>query len=258
MRFDNMDRKLKFGLKLWSINTNLIDQAVHLIDEKVFDYIELMPIPNSEIKPFMADVPYVIHIPHERFGVNIGDVALKEHNMQIINESILWADQLDAKYLILHAGFGSMGDARNLLQKLSDDRILIENMPKVGLGDEAMIGYSPVQLEELTEVGDVGICLDFGHAVKASLSLDVDYKEYMKEFMCLKPKMFHISDGNLVGEKDEHMGIGEGEYDINYLLNCVKGNPFNLVTVETPRMPEYLLRDDIRNVNMLNKLVSND
>ena len=26
---------MKFGLKLWSINTNLIDQAVHLIYEKV-------------------------------------------------------------------------------------------------------------------------------------------------------------------------------------------------------------------------------
>ena len=123
---------MKFGLKLWSINIDLIDQAVHLIDEKVFDYIELMVIPDSEIKPFLTDVPYIIHIPHEKFRVNIGDPAAKEYTMQMINESITWADQLNAKHLIFHAGHGSTRHATDLLCGLSDSRLLIENMPKVG------------------------------------------------------------------------------------------------------------------------------
>ena len=245
---------MKFGLKLWSINIDLIDQAVHLIDEKVFDYIELMVIPDSEIKPFLIDVPYIIHIPHEKFGVNIGDPASKEYSLQKINESIIWADRLDAKHLILHAGHGSMQHATDLLHEVSDSRILIENMPKVGLGGEAMIGYSPAQIEELIGDSDMGLCLDFGHAVKAAVSLEVDYKEYVKGFMKLEPRVFHVSDGMLSGERDEHLGIGEGEYDFSYFLNHVKENPYQLITIETPRYDKELLQEDMQNVNRLKVL----
>ena len=241
---------MKFGLKLWSINTDLIDQAVHLINVKIFDYIELMVIPDSEIKPFLIDVPYIIHIPHEKFGVNIGDPAAKEYTMQIINESITWADQLNAKYLILHAGHGSMQHATDLLREVSDSRLLIENMPKVGLDGEAMIGYSPEQIKELIGDSNMGFCLDFGHAVKAAVSLGLDdYKEYVKGFMGLEPRMFHVSDGTLSEEKDEHLGIGEGEYDFGFLMGCV--GEIGMVTVETPRVMKKEMKEDRRNVIVL-------
>jgi len=244
---------MKFGLKLWSINTDLINQAVHLIDEKVFDYIELMVIPNSEIKPFVIDVPYIIHIPHEKFRVNIGDPTAKECTLQIINESITWADQLNAKCLILHAGYGSMQHATDLLRELSDSRLLIENMPKVGLGGEAMIGYSPAQIEELIEDSDMGLCLDFGHAVKAAVSLGVNYKEYVQGFMGLEPKVFHVSDGMLSGERDEHLGIGEGEYDIGFLANCIQSGLHRFITLETPRTNQKSVHEDVFNITQLKK-----
>ena len=243
---------MKFGLKLWSINTDLIDQAVHLIDEKIFDYIELMVIPDSEINPFLMDVPYIIHIPHEKFGVNIGDPASKKYTLQMINESITWADQLNAKHLILHAGHGSMQHATDLLREMSDSRLLIENMPIVGLDDEAMIGYSPAQIEELIGDSDMGLCLDFGHAVKAAVSLGVDYKEYVKGFVGLKPKVFHVSDGTLSEEKDEHMGIGGGEYDFEFLMGCVGMSGSKMVTIECPREVQDFLAEDVENVNTLN------
>jgi len=242
---------MKFGLKLWSINTDLIDQAVHLIDEKVFDYIELMVIPDSEIKPFLIDVPYIIHIPHEKFGVNIGDPAAKEYSLQKINESITWADRLNAKHLILHAGHGSVQHATDLLCGLSDSHLLIENMPKVGLGGEAMIGYSPAQIEELIEDIDIGLCLDLNHAVKAAVSLGVDYREYVQDFLVFDPKMFHISDGTLDNEKDEHLNIGEGDYDFGILMNCVNRSEFKYVTLETPRTNLDSFEDDLKNLGKL-------
>ena len=248
---------MKYGLKLWSINTDLIDQAVHLIDEKVFDYIELFVIPDSDIKPFLIDVPYIIHIPHHRFGVNIGDATIKEYNLQKINESITWADHLNAKYLILHAGHGSMQHATELLRELSDSRLLIENMPKVGLDNETMIGYSPEQVEELIGDSDMGLCLDFGHAVKAALSLELDYKEYIKEFLPFQPKVFHVSDGTLVEEKDEHLNIGDGEYDFAYFKQCILDNPSGLVTIETPRVNIKSLQEDIYNASKLKLIGSN-
>lgn len=242
---------MKFGLKLWSINTDLIDEAVRLIDEKVFDYIELFVIPDSEITPFLIDVPYIIHIPHEKFGVNIGAPSVNEYTLQKIDESIIWADQLNAKHLILHAGHSSMHHATNLLRELSDSRLLIENMPKVGLDGEAMIGYSPAQIEELIGDIDIGVCLDFGHAVKAAVSLGVNYKEYVQGFMELEPKVFHVSDGRLSGERDEHMGIGEGEYDFGFLMRCVERSRSEMVTMETPRVSQCSLAEDVGNVEKL-------
>jgi len=245
---NNKMKKIKFGLKLWSTNIGLIDQAIHLIDEKIFDYIELFVIPDTQISPFMVDVSYIIHIPHEKFGVNIGDAIKKEYNLQKIDESIAWADRLNARYLILHAGHGSMKHATDVLREIADDRLLIENVPKVGLNDELMIGYSPAQIEELIGDGDRGLCLDLNHAAKAAVSLGVDYREYVQDFSVFDPKMFHISDGTLDNEKDEHLNIGEGDYDFDYLLQCVLGSASGLVTVETPRMHKGSLNEDIQNV----------
>ena len=70
----------------------------------------------------------------------------------------------------------------------------------------SVIGYSP----ELIGDNNMGLCLDFGHAVKAAVSLGVDYKEYVKGFMRFEPRVFHVSDRTLSEERDEHRGIGWG------------------------------------------------
>jgi deoxyribonuclease-4 len=243
--------KINFGLKLWSVNTELIRPAIQLIDEKVFDYIELFIIPGTLISPFKIDIPFIIHIPHGKFGVNIGDPEKKKYNIKKINESINWADELNAKYLILHVEHGSIEHAKDLLQQITDSRLLIENMPKVGLNNEQMIGYSPVQIRELIGVGDIGFCLDLNHAVKAAISLKVNYKDYVNKMLLIKPEMFHISDGKLTEEKDEHLSIGQGEYDFGFLLNCIMKNDSNLVTLETPRLNKRSLDEDIQNCNKL-------
>lgn len=113
--------------------------------------------------------------------------------------------------------------ATDLLRELSNSGLLIENMPKVGLGGEAMIGYSPAQIEELIGDSDMGLCLDFGHVLKAAVSLCKDYKLYMKEFLEFEPKVFLTSDGLLSNEKDEHLSFGKGELDFEYILGCVHG-----------------------------------
>lgn len=246
---------IKFGLKLWSINIDLINQAIHLIDEKIFDYIELFVIPGTQITPFKTSVPYIIHIPHHKFGVNIGESSLKKFNLEKIDESITWADKLNAKYLILHAGHGSMGDAADLLGEITDRRLLIENMPKVGLNNEYMIGYSAKQIKELIGNGNAGLCLDFGHAAKAAVSLGVDYREHIKGFLKFEPKVFHMSDGVLSFEKDEHLNIGEGDYDFEYLLRCVMNSSSRLMTLETPRTSQRSLREDIQNVESLKNII---
>lgn len=243
--------KIKLGLKLWSTNCNFLDKASRLIKNNAFHYIELTPIPNAKIAPFLkCDVPYIIHIPTEKQGSNIAERGKKSFNIKIIDECVRWADKLDAKYLILHPGFGLIDDAVEFLGGINDKRILIENMPKVGLNDENMIGCTPEQIATLTR-NKFGFCLDFGHAIKAAVSLNRRYKELVEEFLELNPSMFHISDGRLSSEKDEHLNIGWGEYDFEFLINCVKKSGKEYLTLETQRTKLNSFGEDIKNLERL-------
>lgn len=80
---------------------------------------------------------------------------------------------------------------------------------------ESMIEYSPAQIEELIGDSNMGICVDLGHAVRASVSQGIDYKIFMKKLLVFEPKVFHLSDGMLDNEKDEHLSLGKGELVLN-------------------------------------------
>ncbi|MDY6894119.1 MAG: hypothetical protein SVO01_01685 [Thermotogota bacterium] len=90
--------------------------------------------------------------------------------------------------------------------------------------------------------------MDLNHAAKAAVSLKTPYEEFINKFLKLRPRMFHISDGKLKNEKDEHLNIGEEDYDFGFLLKCIDNNPFGLVTLKTPRLDLKLFNDDIQNV----------
>jgi len=232
--------KIEFGLKLWSINYHQLSEAVKLIEKDMFQYIELMPVPNTDISPFLEiDVPYFIHVTTESYGVNIANRSKKEFNLEIIGLCREWADKLGARYLILHPGYGSIDDATKFLEKIGDNRILIENMPKIGINNEKMVGYTVEQVRELMN-NRFGLCLDFGHAIKAAVSLNEDYEKYIKKFLKLNPKMFHVSDGKLNNQKDEHLHIGEGDYNFEFLMGCIKKSKLKYVTLETPRSLDSL------------------
>ena len=243
--------EIKIGLKIWSTNSGLLEKAKELVGRYIFQYIELTPIPSTEITPFLEyNLPYIIHITTERYGVNIADKKKKQFNLRAVNNCIEWADKLNAKYLILHPGFGSIDNTMDFLSDIDDRRFLIENMPKVGLNGENMIGYTPEQIKKLI-ANKFGLCLDLNHAIKAAVSLRKPYKEFIEGFLMLKPRMFHISDGKLNNEKDEHLGIGEGDYDFAFLMSCVKMSEFKHVTLETPRNNLNSLGEDLKNLERL-------
>ena len=227
----------------------MLDEAHLLIEKGVFQYVELMPVPNTDIAPFLEyDFLYIIHVTTEQYGFNIADKEKKEVNMKIMDECMRWADKLDALYVVLHPGFGSLDTALTFLESFHDKRILIENMPKVGLLNEGMVGYTPEHISTL--MGDTcGFCLDFGHAIKAARSVGKEYKEYVREFLALEPNMFHLSDGMPSNEKDEHLAVGDGDYDFAFLMKCVQP-PSIHATVEIGRHLNSL-EEDVRSVEKL-------
>ncbi|WP_162197357.1 TIM barrel protein [Methanosarcina sp. 1.H.T.1A.1] len=245
---------MKFGLKLWSTNQDTLPQADQLIKDNVFQYIELTPIPCTEIDSFLSyDLPYTIHITTERHGLNIADRHKRDFNLELINNSLSWADQLNSEFLVLHPGFGEIEDTIEFLDLINDSRILIENMPSVGLNYEKMVGYSPEQIREL--IGSrFGFCLDLNHAVKAALGLGIDYKPFVMDFFSLNPSYFHISDGFLTNCLDEHLSIGNGEYDFDFLINCLYFGEDNHITLETPRINLMSFDEDLYNLGRLYSL----
>lgn len=243
---------IRYGLKLWSTNVSLLPAAAQLISDSVFQYVEINPVPDTKIEPFLSyNIPFIIHITTERHGLNIADPAKKQTNCTRISDCLHWADELNASYCILHPGFGDADHATRFLDNISDPRILLENMPKTGINGESMIGYSPEQM--ISMMGSrFGFCLDINHAIKAALSLDVPYWEYVMKFCDLNPSMYHIADGSLSSDRDEHLPIGSGDYDFRNLETLYAQRKNMMITLETPRNLESL-GEDLNNRNALSK-----
>lgn len=252
MEFDKMN-DIKFGLKLWSLNYDLIAPAKEAISENIFQYIELMVVPQTRASLFkMIEVPFILHATSERWGFNISDSSKEIFNLDVIKNCLAWADELGARYVIVHPGFGEFAAAKNFLDKINDRRILIENMPKVGVKNEKMVGYDPEQIKDLKR-GDFGFCLDLTHAVKAAASLKINYKKLIADFIELKPELFHISDADCKKEMDEHLDIGKGDSDFAFFADCIKKSGASHVTLETPRSDLRSVREDIDNLDKLRR-----
>ena len=224
---------IQFGLKLWSINQSLLEEAVHLIEAREFSYIELMKVPGTDIQPFLdTDVPYIIHAVE----VDIANPAHKKKSREIIKSSQILADQVNAPWIIMHPLRGDVQKIAQFIYELQDPRILIENMPYFGLDLIPLAGSTPKEIDYFCHESKCGFCLDLNHAVKAACAFEIPYKEYITEFSLLNPTMYHLSDGTIDGGKDVHLSIGDGEYDMEFMMEIIrKQNTDAYVTLEVPK-----------------------
>jgi len=245
---------IKIGLKFRSNELDLIGR-IPLDIKELIDYLEILIIPNElkDIAGLNEDYPYVVHVPHSNYGVNIGDPEKREFSLGMIKKSLDIADKLGSEYVILHPGFGDYHSVEEILGEISDKRITLENMPKVGLHGGECLGYSPETMKNLLEKFGMNFCLDLGHAYKAGISTGENYKDMIRRFLELEPSMFHLSDGNIDEEKDEHLSLGKGEFNLSYLADCISKSRSRMVTLETPRQS---FDEDRENILYLKRLIS--
>lgn len=243
---------MKLAIKIWSRNINLVEEINKAYKEGLIAFIEVYAVPgtyDSSIKALKLLKPkVVIHNPHSGSGFNIADSRLLNRNINTFKEVKKFADTLNADHIIVHAGeHGKIKDALLCLKRLNDDRIIIENMPKITLENLNCIGYDKDTLEPFLDIAK-GMCLDFSHACKAACAMKRSYKELIEGLMQLNPIMFHLSDGFDNNPKDEHMNIGEGNLDIKYFLS-IAGE--KALTLETLRANNQSLKEDINNIYRL-------
>lgn len=247
---------IKYGIKLWATNNkDWFEEAVDLCNKKQVDFVELYVVADSfELKELeiLKKAPTIIHSPHFKHNFNIFDLG-EEQITVFKNQVISAADFLKSKYIVLHAGVGdNLKIFKENFKKISDSRIIIENMPKIGLNDKICFGYSLEQLEFIKDKCGLKICLDIAHAIKSAISQKIDHKEYLESLIKeLAPNYFHISDGKLDNEKDEHLNLGEGGFDLkwvkNNLMRLANKNDVDLV-FETPKEGENL-ENDMKNID---------
>lgn len=242
---------MRYGLKLWSTNLDVAPEAARLVREGTFDFIELMPVQGTDPTPFRAlGVPFVMHGPVERAGFNLGDVNARAHSLGLLHQCLEWADALSAELIVVHPGFGSLDAAISALSGFEDRRVLIENMPGVGLSNQDMLGVNARELRKLMG-GRFGFCLDFNHAMKAATTRGYAHDRYLRCLAGLGPRLLHVADGRLSTGMDEHLAIGAGDYDFGLLVEVVRSTGCRIVTLETRRANLGSFDEDLASLKRL-------
>jgi len=217
------------GLKLWSVNQSYVQDAIRLYEQGYCQYIELLAVPDSFEKTIMfwqdLKIPFIIHAPHFNLGINLANTENFEKNMRLAQETLRFANALNAKIIIFHPGAnGDLAETIRQLKIINDPRIVIENKPYYGTKghivwkDIVCNGYSPDQIERIMQETGVGFCFDIEHAVTAANSVGVDQMGFVRSFLALKPTMFHITDGDWNGIFDQHKHLGAGSIKFDQIL----------------------------------------
>jgi endonuclease IV len=254
--------KYNLGLKLWSTNDFYISDAAKLYKKGLYKYIELSVVPNS-FNNYISDwkklaIPFVIHAPHFMNGMNLADKNHWEKNNTLSSEAICYADELQADIIIFHPGVnGDIKETARQIKRINDNRIVIENKPYHALDNLGVCaGYSPDMIEFIKRTCRAGFCLDIGHAIYAANALKIDPLSYIKDFMALEPKIYHLSDGPHNETFDQHMHLGKGSFDLKKIVNEINTNM--PITLETPKEQRTGLRDFIEDVSYIESCRTSD
>lgn len=254
---------LRLGLKLWSVNTDFyLREARRLYDEGVFDYVELYVVPETVdtlAKWRGLKMPFIIHNAHSMQGFNLAQAEKRASNRRIYEQSKLFADALDARFIIFHGGIdGSVGETAAQLAQFDEPRAVIENKPFVALPNKMSglycRGATPEELSLIMKTANCGFCLDFGHAICAAAFLKIEPYSYIEKMVSLKPSMFHLSDvGDMSSPYDAHPHLGTGELDISRLKRDFL--PLNaVVSIETNKDSKENLDDFANDIKWLKTL----
>ena len=231
---------INLGLKLGSKDTQYTDEILNFYEQGVFQYIELFTLSGtyddtiSYWKQF--NIPFGVHAPHSAAGLNLANVANRKINEAKIAESVRFADELKAKYIIFHSGTNGMpGEVVTQLSTYADERFLIENKPIRGLDGSTCVGSVYGDLKLIIDgIGKgCGFCLDFGHAICAANTLKKEPLFFIGELCKLNPRVYHLTDGDYQSELDSHLHYGKGSFPLKELLTFVPND--GMVTNEAKR-----------------------
>ena len=132
------------------------------------------------------------------------------------------------------------------------------NVSEVGFGC-GNIGGLMIRGSHDEQIEAVGIALDLGinyFDTAPSYGNGISETNLGKVLSELNPKIVHICDGNLDTEKDEHLNLGEGDFDLKFIAELIRKNNIEKITFEVPKKDG--LSNDLRNIECFKKIIEND
>ena len=242
---------IKYGLKLWTSNSNLFRKVFFAYRKNFFDFIELYHDANKKVDfekvKILSKIPTFIHNTHDsgfhEFKIGNKQLAIWKKTKQL-------ADSFKSPYIIVHPGKSlDFDEFKKNFKRINDLRILIENMSGLDVYGDLTLGYNLSQLEKIRKISKV--CFDLEKAVKSACYQKIDYKEFIVDSIkSLKPFYFHISGGDKNTTQDEHKNLWEANFDLkwmkNELLKISKDKDIFLV-FEVPKNKNNL-NNDFRNI----------
>lgn len=259
----------KLGLKLWSVNELYVNEALRLYQAGCFHYIELYVVPKSYAQHMELwlnlkenyNIPFIIHAPHFAHDFNLANKSYRNSNAVIYEEVRNFADNLNAQYIIFHGGMnGKIEETAYQLNSFNEPRALIENKPYKALTDSMSTllcrGYDVEEIEYAIKEAHCGFCLDIEHAICAANSIGKEPYGYVKEFIGLKPEMYHLTDiEDIRSEFDSHLNLGHGELDIANILHSISTDA--VITIETFKKSNKRLDDFMNDIAFIKNLGGN-
>jgi deoxyribonuclease-4 len=245
---------IKYGLKLWSSNTDLLSDAVTAYSKDAFDFIELYCNPDVPLDwpslQKIKGIPATVHAPAHTMPFHMFVIGTEE--MGIWKDVVALADFFGSQHIILHPGRDHTVETfQSMLDKIDDHRIMIENMAGLDTMDQPMFGQRMSDLVELRKIKE--ICFDFEKAVKAARYQNIPYKDYISEAMeKLTPHYFHISGGDTDNPRDEHEDIDSSDIDFSWIKQQLTSLSVDLV-FETPKKDG--LANDLKNIDYFRNLL---
>ncbi len=257
----------KCGVKFWSRNIlqtpEIIEEISVKTKEGVFDFVEIFAFKDSfedtskKIFSLFKDTHVNIHASHGSYGFDTGNSENFKENLKQFNEAQKFADLFNSEIIVTHPGFGRteqhLEETIKQFKLFDDERLTVENLP-VGENPNNTFCYhgtSPQEISTIISETKCKFCLDYSHAICAANSLKVNPFGFLKAFNEMNPVTYHISDGGINKEIDEHLHIGEGDYPFKAIIdNFSSENAY--LTLETGKYPAiFPWMKDISNLKAL-------
>jgi endonuclease IV len=245
----------KFGLKLWSTNTDYYyEEAKRLYAEGMGYYIELYIVPDTtetiekwKILKEEYGIPFNLHAPHFMHGVNLAKREKKDSNLRIYKQVKEFADTLKVDYIVFHGGIdGDIKETVEQLRSFEEPRAILENKPFKAIPNKmGGIFCRGAIFDEIKYVLDevkCGFCLDIGHAICSANSQGIDKWRFIEQLKQFDPSVYHLTDlRDINSEYDSHAHIGQGFMDIEKALSFIEVD--KCLTIETEKNFKDNLKD---------------
>ncbi len=198
--------------KAWEI----VGEGRHFLPNLVYQFLDASS---------SYDLSFSAHAPLSDINIGSLNERVRESSLREIVHSIKAARRMEIGLLTVHPGFYSPAgmlekpkvlqttlESLSYIESVSRDlgvRVALENMPNMG---PLTMGRTPAELLQLLSSFELGICFDVGHA---------NTMGNVEAFLAHKKRFINVHLHDNLGERDQHLAVGEGNIDFKKVLSAL-------------------------------------